>query len=125
MHARPASLRLPRWWLLAIVIIQGLVATLEAIAQHECARGIVECWAFFSDFVLNLPLSIYLLELTAKLPGWLGISSNGDAFAVSSAVVFFVGGSLWWIAVSVFLKAMWLAVTGVTRRVSAYKHGDV
>jgi hypothetical protein len=102
-------LQLPRWWLILLISAEGLLAAFDATLTVQCHHSGSECWPFFFAFTLNLPVSIPLSDLLSQLPDWLKLDRFGDAFTLVTALVYFLGGTLWWLAISVVIRAAVLA----------------
>ena len=103
------TLRVGRWWILSIVIVQFLLACFEAFNAIECHRANSECWPWFFAFVANVPYS-FLIE---KAFGFVPSSLVFDHFYLGTSVrfiMYFVGGSLWWFAIVAILRASYLAL---------------
>jgi hypothetical protein len=109
---RVSALLQPRWLLVAILLIEGLVATFEASLVWQCQHVGGECWPFFISFLLNLPFSIPLSDLIAALPQLLSIDPDGDARTIATACIYALGGTLWWGGLVVALRAV---ATGALR----------
>jgi hypothetical protein len=105
------NLKLPRVWLGAIVVVQLLVAGFDAVTVIECQKG-GECWPFIISFLINLPFSGVLLDLFDSCK----VDPNTSTWLY--AFLFALGGTLWWIAISILGKAAWVALIGAFRKAS-------
>ena len=122
---RMSSLRLPRWWVFSIIAAEFLLAALEALIAYRCHHFGGECWEFFFTSVVNLPVSEVLSDLVGNLSRLLGIAPFSDSLTLITATVYALGGTLWWIAISILAKAAWVALTSSRRRSEKGGGGDV
>ena len=116
-----SALLRPRWLLIAILVLETLVAGFDAHLVWQCHHIGGECWPFFSSFMLNLPLSIFLSDLIAALPGLLSIDPSSNAQIYASAFMYAFAGTLWWGGIVVLLRAIATGAIGSVRR----SRGDV
>ena len=76
-----------------ILVVEIIITTIEAISAIEChTSGNYGCWSWFFIFLVNLPASIIIADLTGPIIGQLSFYPS----VVVTYISFVIVGTIWW-----------------------------